>query len=251
MNPPARIQIELLSDTTFTRGEGTAGEVDVEVDHDALGLPVVPGKALHGLLRDAWLTMARHFSDLAGPARQVLGVEGDLTETSLLRVGDAVLPPDVREWVRYAVSRRDDPLTPGQVLRTLTAVRRQTAQDRLTGAADLTTLRSSRVVLRGLRLASPLTWLTPPGPEHLQVLALCALGVRHGGLARSRGRGHLLVTLDGNEEATRKMAKGERAKSPPAEAGTPTAEPIVGVPASPGPAQEPAEVGTPTAEATT
>jgi hypothetical protein len=138
----------------------------------------------------------------------VLGVEGDLAETSLLRIGDAVLPADVQTWVRYAIERPDDPLTPGQVLRTLTTIRRQTAQDRLTGAPEETTLRSSRVVLHGLRLSAPLTWVLPPGSGHIQVLAMCALGVRHGGLARNRGRGHLLVTCDGDVGATRKLATG-------------------------------------------
>jgi hypothetical protein len=208
MTIPARLQVELLSDTTFGRGEGTAGEVDVEVDHDACGLPVIRGKLLHGLLRDAWLTMARPFAGLADAAVRVLGPEGDLAETSLLRIGDAVLPADVQAWVRHAVHRKDNPLTPDQVLRTLTAVRRQTARNRRTGAPEEATLRTSRVVLRGLRLAAPLTWLSPPEPQHVQVLALCALAVRHGGLGRSRGRGHLLLALDGNLDATHRAATG-------------------------------------------
>ncbi len=214
MTAPSRLQVELLSDTTFGRGEGTAGEVDVEADHDALGLPLIRGRLLHGLLRDAWLTMGRHFADLEGPARQVLGVEGDPAEAALLRVGDAVLPAEVRAWVRHAVGRRDHPLTPDQVLRTLTAVRRQAARDRLGGASG-EGVRSSRVVLRGLRLAAPLDWLAPPEPGHVQVLALCALAVRHGGLARSRGRGHLQVTLDGDAEATRRLAAGEAPAAAP------------------------------------
>ena len=133
MPPPQALVIELLSDTTFARGEGTAGVVDVEVDHDDLGLPVVRGKRLHGLLRDAWLSMRRHFPELAQAACRVLGEEADLDERSILRIGDGTLPEEVRTWVRYAVGREGHPLRPEQVLTTLTDVRRQTAVSRATG----------------------------------------------------------------------------------------------------------------------
>jgi hypothetical protein len=205
-SPPQRLTVELLSDTTFGRGEGTPGEVDVEVDHDALGLPFIHGKVLHGLLRDAWLALRRHFPELTDAARRVLGTEGDLDESAILRLGAGLLPADVRAWVRYAVERTEDPLRPEQVLHTLTDVRRQTAQSRLTGAPEEATLRSARVLLNGLTFESPLTWLSAPGPDHLQCLALCALGVRHGGLGRNRGRGFLRLTLDGDEPGTRRLA---------------------------------------------
>jgi len=182
--------------------------VDVEVEHDPFGLPVIRGQLLHGLLRDAWRGMARHFPDLAEPARQVLGGEGDLRETTRLRIGDAVLPADVQAWVRFAVNRKDDPLPPEQVLRTLTGVRRQAARDRVTGAADPARHRSSRVVLRTLRFNAPLAWLAAPEASHLRALALCALGVRHAGPGRNRGRGHVLLSLDGDVEVTRRLATG-------------------------------------------
>jgi hypothetical protein len=205
VNPPSLLTVELLSDTTFGRGQGTAGEVDVEVEHDDLGLPFVRGKVLHGLLRDAWLTIAPHFADLGDAAGRVLGVEADLADAGVLRVGDALLPEDVRAWVRHAVRRSNQPLRPDQVLRTLTDVRRQTARSRLTGAPEETTLRSSRVVLRGLTFTSPLTWMEAPTVEQVRLLALCTLGVRHGGLGRNRGRGLLRVALDGNPELTRNL----------------------------------------------
>src|SRR5262249_32459039 len=126
VNPPSLLTVELLSDTTFGRGQGTAGEVDVEVEHDDLGLPFVRGKVLHGLMRDAWLTIAPHFADLGDAAGRVLGVEADLADAAVLRVGDALLPEDVRAWVRHAVRRSHQPLRPDQILRTLTDIRRQT-----------------------------------------------------------------------------------------------------------------------------
>ncbi len=206
MPPPQTIVVELLSDTTFARGEGTAGVVDIEVDHDDLGLPLLRGKRLHGLLRDAWLSMRPHFPDLADPAVRVLGKEADLDERSILRIGDAVLAENVRNWVRYAVGRDRYPLRPEQVLATLTDIRRQTAVSRRTGAPEETTLRSSRVVLRGVSFTSPLHWLAEPDDAKVRCLALCALATRHGGWQRNRGRGFLRVTLDGDLKATRQAA---------------------------------------------
>jgi hypothetical protein len=210
---PERLTVELLSDTTFGRGEGTPGEVDVEVEHDALGLPLLRGKVLHGLLRDAWLSMSTCFSNLVEPAREVLGLEGDLTEKSILRAGDAVLPDDVQAWAAYSINREisKHPLRPDQVLRTLTDIRRQTAQSRVSGAPEETTLRASRVVLRGTVFRGPLTWLVTPGANHRKVLALCALGVRHGGLHRNRGLGFIRMTLDDDLVRTRRMAGIEEA----------------------------------------
>jgi len=200
------LAVELLSDTTFARGEGTAGVVDVEVDHDDTGLPLIRGKRLHGLLRDGWLSLRDHFPALTEAARRVLGEEADLKELAILRLGDARLPDDVRSWTEHATGRERHPLRPEQVLATLTDIRRQTAVSRQTGAPEETTLRASRVVLRGLCFTAPLHWLADPGAEEVRCLALCVLAVRHGGWQRTRGRGFLRLTLDGDQDGTRRLA---------------------------------------------
>jgi len=209
--PPARtLTVELLSDATFGRGVGTAGEVDVEVEHDPLGLPLLGGKTLHGLLRDAWLTMAPHFPELAEAARRVLGPGGEHDETSVLRVGDATVDDVTRAWVAWACGREHNRVAPADVLRALTDIRHQTALERQSGAPAAPTLRASRVVLRGLTLRSRLDWLEPeqPGADEVCCLALCTLAVRHAGLGRHRGRGHVRVSLDGDLDATRQAARG-------------------------------------------
>ena len=207
MTDPGNITITLLSDATFGRGEGTAGEVDVEVEHDQDGLPFIGGKVLHGLLRDTWLSMKDCFPDLQDAAKSVLGREAALQdEEAILKIRDAVLPDDVQAWTRYAVRRKSHPLRPEQILRSLTDVRRQTAQSRVTGAPEETTLRASRTIVRGITFEAPLAWRQVSTTEQQQVLALCALGTRHGGLGRNRGRGFLEMTLDGDIQRTRDLA---------------------------------------------
>ena len=209
MSEPKNLTVCLLSDTTFGRGEGMAGLVDVEVEHDKCGLPFIGGKVLHGLLRDTWLSMWESFNSLGSAAELVLGQEATLdpTEEAILEIKDAVLPDEVQDWVRYAVHRKTNPLRPEQILSSLTDIRRQTAQSRKTGAPEKTTLRSSRVVVRKISFQAPLIWRRDPTPEEKKVLALCALGTRHGGLGRNRGRGFLQLTLDGNIAKTRQLAK--------------------------------------------
>ncbi len=205
---PERIMIELLSDTTFGRGEGTPGAVDVEVEHDAHGLPMLGGKALRGLLRDSWLSMQEHFPQLQAAGRRVLGPPADLEETAILRVGDATIEESARAFFISATERLHHPIAPETILAALTEIRAQTSEDRASGAPARPTLRSTRVVVRGLKLAAPLSWLSAPGPDDARCLALVALATRHGGLARNRGRGHLRITVDGDLERTRALARG-------------------------------------------
>ncbi len=206
---PSFLRIELLSDATFSRGEGTAGVVDTDVERDKLGMPFIGGKTVRGLLRDSWLSMFPHFPSLEPAAERVLGRTQALDESCRLRIGDAVLPNPVRTTLRRAALRTEHPLTPRAILDGFTSIRYQTAEDRETGAPDVTTLRSSRVVLRGFAFEASLSWLNgyQPTADDLRLLALCALATRHGGLLRNRGRGHIRVTLNGDLEATRKLAE--------------------------------------------
>jgi hypothetical protein len=151
------------------------------------------------------------FPALQEAAVRVLGKNRALDESCRLRIGDALLPRAVREAARAAIERQVHPLSADEILRALTTIRYQTAEERESGAPAETTLRSSRVVLRGLYFDAPLEWLDGylPRRDELRVLALCALATRHGGLTRNRGRGHVLVTLDGDLELTRSLAEEE------------------------------------------
>jgi len=206
MTAPTTLTIRLLSDATFARGTARAGEVDIEIDHDEYGLPRIGGKRIRSLLRDAWLSMSTCFGELDGAARRVFGPPGDVDEQSILRIGNAEMENGVRELIRHAVEREDHPIDALEILHTLTAVRTQTSEARETGAPERTSLRSIRVAQRGLVFLSPLQWLKDPHAGDLRCLALAALGTRHAGLGRNRGRGHIEALLDGNRMATLQLA---------------------------------------------
>jgi CRISPR/Cas system CSM-associated protein Csm3 (group 7 of RAMP superfamily) len=209
MRIPRWIQVELLSDTTFSAGEGTPGVVDIEVEHSAEGLPIVSGKTLRGLLRDAWLSMAGAFPSLAPAARRVFGVEKDCQGANILHLGDGQLEETTRTTIRAALQRPNHPLSPQEVLDSLCDIRWQTAEDRMRRAPADKTLRSVRVVLKGVALFAPLHWSISPGVDEVRVLALSALTTRQAGLGRHRGRGHVRLTLDGDLAFTQNLARGE------------------------------------------
>ena len=223
------IKISLLSDTTFGTGNGTAGVVDVEIDHDELGLPVLRGKAIRGLLRDTWLSMRDKFPELHEAEERIFGPPRDLSESSILVIGDGVVDEETRQWIEAAENREHHPLSNLDVLEAVTDIRRQTSEERSTGAPADKSLRSTRVVIggrrlkksmnkdkddeeivEGLSLIAPLVWLEKPKEKDIQCLALALLGTRHAGLARNRGRGHISMAFNGDLDITRKAAKGEK-----------------------------------------
>src|SRR5690349_6932975 len=50
---PTKIRITIKSATTFGRGDGVAGLVDREIEHDLNGFPFLRGKTLKGLLGES------------------------------------------------------------------------------------------------------------------------------------------------------------------------------------------------------
>lgn len=197
------IHITLKSDATFGRGEGVAGLVDEEVEHDPeTGLPYLRGRTLKGLLVEecanilyalerqnskalAWLQQAAGF---------LFGRPGSTVDDDAhMHVGTAMLPEELRQAVEAHIKRRE--LTPTEVLESLTAIRRQTAVDEETGAPEEGSLRSVRVVLRETPFIASLEFDEAPDEEAKALLAACVLSFRRAGLGRNRGRGRLKARL--------------------------------------------------------
>lgn len=198
------LHLKLLSDATFGRGDGVAGLIDAEVEHDAVtGLPFLRGRALKGLLAEecANILFALSTSNpeaasrLAKAGQFLFGKAGStLEDDALMHVGAAMLPEELRLAVETNVKRRE--FTPADVLDSLTAIRRQTAVDEQTGAPDEGSLRSMRVVLRDTTLTAQLDFDRDPPSDELALLTACVLSLRRGGTGRNRGRGRLQVWLN-------------------------------------------------------
>lgn len=201
------LHLKLLSDATFGRGDGVAGLVDAEVEHDAYGLPFLRGRTLKGLLveecSNILYSLRGHmrYAEFAKAAHRLFGGPGSSLEAGgILRVGAAQLPRDLREAVRAAVDAQT--LTANDILSSLTAIRRQTAVDAATGTPDEGSLRAMRVILRETHLTAQLDFFDQPSDLELALLAACVKGFRRAGTGRNRGRGRLVAWLNDEHYTT-------------------------------------------------
>ena len=201
----SHLEIELLSETTFV-GNSVAGDVDIDVNHDPLGIPTIPGTTVKRLLAGNWNEMSAHFDALAiaGPAVFGRAQEAGLRASGMLDVGDATIGSDAVDWIRW--NQYEGRLDRHTTLQLFTVDRHQTAVDTTSGAPARGSLRKRRAVLRGTTFTAPIHWLQEPDDTHRQVLALAALATRHGGQSRNRGAGHLRITIAGDLAETRRLA---------------------------------------------
>lgn len=190
---PNRITLTLKSAATFGRGDGVAGLVDREIEHDQDGFPFLRGKTLKGLLAESAenIVFALKDNKTWRDAKNVLfGLGGaGLKERGILHVGDAQFPSALRAAVKKEGWPKED------VLFSLTGIRRQTSINEH-GAPDHATLRSMRVLLPGITLETSLSFDREPTGIELQLLAAAILDLRHAGTGRNRGRGWLMAELD-------------------------------------------------------
>lgn len=179
-------------------GRGQGSHVDAVAHRDTDGLPVLPGKTVKGLLRDAVTRWGSFNQAESKPslAEQLFGPDADAEEkwSGLLRVSDAVLPADVRYYLKKSAEENDgnNSLIPG-LYQTLHA----TAIEQKTGTAV-------NKSLRGIEVVVPLTLYATldevPGvaykvedwAERMHPALSLIQGV---GAHRSRGLGRAVVAL--------------------------------------------------------
>lgn len=206
------IRLTLKSDATFGRGDGLAGIIDTEVEHDTTtGLPFLRGRTLKGLLVEECANIMfslrranpRAHDRLQTAASFLFGRPGSsLDVQARMEVGRAMLHPELREAVEASVSRKK--ISRLDVLDALTAIRRQTSIDDTTEAPAEGSLRSSRVLLRGTTLHAHIRFIGGPPAEALALLSACVWGLRRAGMRRNRGRGRLQAELFSRGEAVTK-----------------------------------------------
>ena len=218
------LTFQLDSDATFGRGEGIAGLIDREVEHDRFGLPYLRGRTLKGLVSEEAdnILFALEQSGAADvkrwrEARNALFGRAGSThdDRARLRFGNAQLPAAVRQAVvaghQAAVSQAtssgdgDEKTGPAesnrqrlQALESLTAVRRQTAIEssgKSEGVPVEGSLRAMRIILRQTPFEALLLSEGDLFEDELGLLAAAVLAFRRAGTGRNRGRGKLQADL--------------------------------------------------------
>ncbi len=188
----------LESDATFGRGDGVAGVVDVEVQHDEWGCPYLGGRSLKGLLVCECAEILDALPKAIKPrwegvAQRLFGNPGStLEDNAVLFVGNARLPDDLCAAIAQDVQRGK--VRREEVLESLTALRRQTAMDE-SGVPKEHTLRTVRVILRETPFEAKLRFAEGPNEDDLALLAACVKAFRRAGTGRNRGRGRIRAEL--------------------------------------------------------
>jgi RAMP superfamily len=200
------LQIKLLSDATFGRGDGVAGLVDQEIEHDPYGFPYLRGRTLKGLLSeecDNFIALLPDKIYWQEVACQLFGKPGSSLHTiAQMQVGDAYLPEDLRQVIEYELKQKNPQLNKTDILESLTTIRRQTSLNSTTGTPDNKSLRSSRVILRELEFTANLSFESTPNDNVKALLSVGTFALRRIGSCRNRGRGYVKCSLfdpTGNE----------------------------------------------------
>ena len=197
----SRLRIELLSDLCVADGNGYNSSVDVDVCQDAYGLPYIPAKRLKGCLREC----AQEINDWGGeiPINSLFGEEGDRKGACSIR--NAYLE-DRDHYLNEIVQGKEYALChPQNILNNFTYIRNQTAMDYESGTAKKQSLRSIRVVQKGLVFAADVEWHDRDSMEkNKDCLQDCCAVFKHMGLSRTRGFGNIRVSMTENKPAETK-----------------------------------------------
>ncbi|NKI33909.1 hypothetical protein HFP89_01860 [Wenzhouxiangella sp. XN79A] len=181
-------------------GRGGGSVVDAVIHRDASGLPVVPGRHLKGLLREAvscaeswqWEGFARGDTErLFGTRTETHGAD---SRAGFLRVGDGVLPAATQRYLAESEAGRK--LVPA-LFRSL----HSTAISPETGSALRRSLRGMEVVVP-LKLEAPIMTIMNAGAEPVEWLERLEAAlplIRAVGAYRSRGLGRARLALEATE----------------------------------------------------
>ena len=199
------LQIKLQSPLTSAAGEGRVGVVDRDVAFDNLGLPILPGRRLKGLWREAYRDVADAW-ELCGespiPVELIFGKSGQRPGygDACMFIANAELQEEasLRKWLKYLQDKKQ--LHPDDVVQYFATVRAQTAIDRRTGTALENTLRLTRTLKAGLVFQARVRFFESPDDALLNALSLGTAALQHMGTARTRGLGKISCRLLAHDE---------------------------------------------------
>lgn len=199
-----KIKIELLSDLCTCSGETYNSMVDMDVVYDENGIPYIPAKRLKGCIRESALEMQELGIITQEEYEKIFGREGNvrsafsLSNAYILGFDEAV--EDLRNCTYKDLS------SPQNVLNQYTYIRTQTAVNLKTGVAEDSSLRTIRVVKKGLKFEAECNWneenqeVVKHPKEISEILKQAVSLVKHIGVSRTRGLGLVEMELDEEEQ---------------------------------------------------
>ena len=184
-----KLYIKLLSDLCTYSGESYNSMVDTDVVYDKYGIPYIPAKRIKGCIREAALELLEFGLISKDTYEKLFGKEGD--QQSGFSMSNAYLKEHTA-LVAVAEHFKENGLAaPQNVLEQYTDLRTQTAVDLETSVADKSSLRTKRVIRRGLEFEAECNPDKNADAELQESLKLAVSLVKHMGVSRSplsRGR---------------------------------------------------------------
>jgi len=212
--------IKLISDASFSRGDGLTGEVDNEIQYDYLGCPFINARTIKGILVEECADILHAIPDhkrkfFEKGAKKLFGMPGEVMDhNQIFQFGNAYLPDDFRKLLKsdleQKVSRevnsgsevhskvnRINRELQSSILHSITSIRTQTAIDD-DGVAREHSLRAIRVVMRQTIFEAEILFsgTEEEKGETLPILAACVKSFRRAGSHRNRGLGKIDVSLE-------------------------------------------------------
>lgn len=189
-----KIRIELLSDLCTYSGDTYNSLVDMDVIYDEYGIPYIPAKRIKGCIREAALEMQELGVISAEEYHRLFGREGNQKSTFWL--SNAYIKEYKQILSDLQKFQVKELVTPQNVLEQYTSMRTQTAVNLENGAADKTSLRTMRVINKGLVFEAECAVKEEDKKNFRNAVSL----VKHMGISRTRGLGLISMALDEKDE---------------------------------------------------
>ncbi len=211
------IKIKLLSDAVPGSGEGYGAVINADIVFDELGIPFIPAKRIKGCLRESAndvcamlfesgmesmsLNFSRENEDEFDMVKEIFGKQGQEKSTPIY-FSNLTLPQyeDNFNALSYFKHKYPDVVSTEGIVETFTYIRQQTAIEEDSGTADDHSLRSIRVLKKGVEFQGTVS-LEKQEPQVEYLLQLACMNLRRFGTKRTRGFGEIECRLlkDGRE----------------------------------------------------
>lgn len=185
-----QLKISLLSDMCVSDGGAYNSMIDTDCCYDEYGFPFIPAKRIKGCLRECALELNDWGKNIESD--KIFGEPGRADNGGQIRFGNACLE-NYSQLKKEAAANASHPLYhPQQILKQYTSLRTQTSISQETGVADPHSLRTMRTINKGCCFVAEIDM-----PDaYFDDLRSCCAVLRHMGIARTRGFGEVLVTIE-------------------------------------------------------
>ncbi len=205
---PYKLRLELLSPTLIGSGETFGALIDTDVVFDEVGLPFVPSKRIKGCLRDSAMEAKEIFKS-SGIDRSWIDIDKTFgkigcSESAPVYFSNLFIEDyeNTRALFEYYLKEKKYPdiLSREYILETFAETRQHTAIDSETGVARDSSLRTVRVIKKGITFYGDIH-IEKQNETISDTLCLACLNFRFMGTKRNRGFGEIRCSLfEGDKE---------------------------------------------------